>query len=231
MLLASWMQEMQVRSLPDPHTEHGWVSRMMQQEARMMLTREEGGFSGSLCLYVHSLSIAAIEIKIEPGLNGVHAGALGRQQLAIEYKPLLPLEYKPDKVKVKLTGLRRVVITSACNRKHRLGEEEAVNVRLEEGEIQVLASNLKVEQRWYEAREVLYVTFCFDYFNKGRCSRPECRHVHDTEARAAAFFSGELGVSAELKKDLRRLLHLTAVKRKAAAGQSSGGGRHANSGK
>ena len=219
------MQEMLVRGLPNPRTEHNWVSRMLRREAEMMQAREEGelpGFHLSLC---QSFSIAAVESNEEPSVE--RAGPV--RLLAIEYRPPLALEFKPDEpvrpAKLHLTGLRPVVITSACNRKHRQGQEEAVNVRLVAEEVRVLESHLKVEREWYEAKEVLYVTYCFDYFNRGKCSRPECRHIHDTEQRAEAFFAGELGVSVELRKDLRRLLHLTAVKRKAAAGgkQSSSG--------
>ena len=92
----------------------------------------------------------------------------------------------------------------------------------------------QVDRQWYESEKVLYVTFCFDYFNRGRCRRAECRHVHDTEERAKDFFAGRLGISVELRKDVRRLLHLTAEKRKAAAetaaSRSSGRGGHGNIG-
>ena len=39
MILAAWLQEMMVRGLPDPRTEHEWVTEMLQHEAREMFAQ------------------------------------------------------------------------------------------------------------------------------------------------------------------------------------------------
>ena len=71
------------------------------------------------------------------------------------YKPMmLALEYKPSvefggadvrrRAKVQLTGLRKVILTTACSRRHRQGLEDAINVTLQEGEVEVSVARLKV---------------------------------------------------------------------------------------
>ena len=163
---------------------------------------------------------------------------------------LLALEYRPDPVDasgaryssndvreratVKLTGLRQVVITSRGSRGHRRGGERPINITLEESEVEVVVASLKVDRKWYESKDPLYLTFCFDFFNRGSCEKAECRHVHDTEEGASSFFAGRLGVGTELRAEVTQQIHLTAVKRKAAAeglaGRGAGGGGNGNIG-
>lgn len=153
MLLASWMQEMLVRGLPDPRTEHKWMSRLVQQEARLMLAgfQDKGGTCGLSWVWTNLFSVAAIEHRIEKSPDEIVPGAV----LAGLYKPMmLALEYKPSvefggadvrrRAKVQLTGLRKVILTTACSRRHRQGLEDAINVTLQEGEVEVSVARLKV---------------------------------------------------------------------------------------
>lgn len=39
MILAAWLQEMMVRGLPDPRTEHSWVTEMLQHAGREMFAQ------------------------------------------------------------------------------------------------------------------------------------------------------------------------------------------------